>query len=102
MKQNKPATATVVNFGVSFLHLKVTEKIENAIEETIPKIKPSRVAFSVFPNEIIINPIAARKIEIQTLKLIFSLRKRNPSKAVKKGIAARQSRVIAALVFVID
>ena len=37
MKQNKPATATVVNFGVSFLHLKVTEKIENPIDDVSPK-----------------------------------------------------------------
>ena len=28
-KQIKPATATVVNLGVSFLHLKLTEKTEN-------------------------------------------------------------------------
>ena len=53
-------------------------------------------------NAIIINPIAARKIEIQTLKVIFSLRKRNPNRAVKKGIAAKQSNVTAALVFVIE
>ena len=36
--QNKPATATVVNLGVSFLHLKETEKAEKPIEEVIPKI----------------------------------------------------------------
>ena len=40
MKQNKPATATVVNFGVSFLHLSDTENIENPIEDVIPNIKP--------------------------------------------------------------
>jgi len=27
-KQNKPAIATVVNVGVCFLHLRLTEKIE--------------------------------------------------------------------------
>ena len=100
--QKKPAKDTVVNFGVSFFHLKVTEKIEKAIDETTPKTKPSNDAFSEFPNAIIINPIAARKIEIQTLKVIFSLRKRNPNRAVKKGIAAKQSNVTAALVFVIE
>ena len=31
-KQNKPATATVVNFGVSFRHLSVTENIEKPIK----------------------------------------------------------------------
>ena len=47
MKQNKPATATVVNFGVSFLHLKVTEKIENPIDDVSPKTKPIKEFFSV-------------------------------------------------------
>ena len=28
MKQNRPAIATVVNFGVSFLHRRLTENIE--------------------------------------------------------------------------
>ena len=37
-KQNKPAKATVVNFGVSLFHLKVTEKTEKPIEEVIPNI----------------------------------------------------------------
>ena len=44
-KQKKPAKATVVNFGVSFLHLKVTEKIEKPIEETIPNIRPNKELF---------------------------------------------------------
>ena len=39
-KQNKPAIATVVNLGVSFLHLSVTENTEKPIDEVIPKIKP--------------------------------------------------------------
>ena len=30
-KQNSPAIATVVNFGVSFLHLRVTENTEKPI-----------------------------------------------------------------------
>ena len=41
MVQNIPATATVVNFGVSFRHLNDTEKTEKPIAETKPKIKPS-------------------------------------------------------------
>ena len=38
--QKKPAKATVVNLGVSLLHLHVTENIENPIDEVIPKINP--------------------------------------------------------------
>ena len=45
-KQIKPAIATVVNFGVSFLHLKLTEKTENPTADTIPKLKPINVFFS--------------------------------------------------------
>ncbi len=48
-KQNKPAKATVVNFGVSFLHLKDTEKIEKPKAEARPKINPKKEFFSVFP-----------------------------------------------------
>ena len=31
---------SVVNFGVSFRHLKVTEKTANPIEDVIPKTNP--------------------------------------------------------------
>ena len=101
-KQNKPAIATVVNFGVSFRHLSVTENIENPIDDVIPKIKPITEFFSLLPIAIIIIPIVASIIEIQTFKLIFSFKKRNASKAVKKGMAAKHNKVIAALVFVIE
>ena len=74
VKQKKPAKATVVNFGVSFLHLKVTEKIEKPIEEIIPNIRPNKDAFSVLPKAIIINPIVAMVIAIQTLIDIFSFK----------------------------
>ena len=102
IKQNSPAIATVVNFGVSFLHLSVTEKIENPIDEVIPNIKPITEFFSVLPNAIIIIPIVARIIEIQTLMLILSFKNKNASNAVKKGIAAKHNKVIAAVVFVIE
>ena len=101
-KQNKPATATVVNFGVSFLHLKVTEKIEKPIDEVIPKINPIKEFFSVFPTAIIKIPTEAIMIEIHTFKDIFSFKNMNANKAVKKGIAARHKSVTAALVFVIE
>ena len=102
IKQKNPAKATVVNFGVSFLHLKVTEKTEKPIEEIIPNTRPNKEAFSVFPNAIIIIPIAAMMIAIQTLIEIFSFKNKKPSNAVKKGIAAKQSKVMAALVLVIE
>ena len=41
-------------------------------------------------------------IDIQTLSEIRSLRNKNAKSAVKKGIAAKQSKVTAALVFVIE
>ena len=102
MKQNKPATATVVNLGVSFLHRNETEKAEKPIEEIIPKINPTKEFFSSFPNAIIIIPTVAIKIEIQTFIEIVSFKNRNANKAVKKGIAAKQSNVIAAEVLVIE
>ena len=36
IQQYKPAMATVVNLGVSFLHRRVTENIEKPIDEVIP------------------------------------------------------------------
>ena len=41
-QQNMPAIATVVNFGVSFLHLKVTEKTENPRADIRPNNKPNK------------------------------------------------------------
>ena len=57
----------MVNFGVSFLHLKETEKTEKPIEETIPNTSPNKEFFSVLPKAIIIIPIVAMIIAIQTL-----------------------------------
>ena len=101
-KQKKPAKATVVNFGVSFLHLKVTEKTEKPIEEVKPKTKPISDFSPVFPIAIIMIPTDAIIIDIQTLREIFSLKKRKANRAVKNGIAAKHSNVTAALVFVIE
>ena len=100
--QNNPAIATVVNLGVSFLHLSVTEKTEKPIDEVIPKIKPTKEFFSVFPKAIIIMPIVAIIIAIHTLIEIFSFKNKKPNKAVKKGIAAKHSSVIAAVVLVME
>ena len=47
-------------------------------------------------------PIVAIAIDIQTFVEILSLRNKKPNKAVIKGIADKQSKVIAAVVWVID
>ena len=49
-KQNNPAIATVVNFGVSFLHLSVTEKTEKPIEDVSPKTNPNKEFFERYQN----------------------------------------------------
>ena len=73
-KQNKPATATVVNLGVSFLHLRVTENTEKPIDDVIPKRNPIKEFFSVLPIAIMIIPIVAMKIDTQTFREIFSFK----------------------------
>ena len=97
-----PAKATVVNFGVFFFHLRVTEKIENPNAEDKPNINPVKELLVTLPNAIITIPAAATIMDIHTLIVIFSFKNKKPNKAVKKGIAARHKRVIAADVFVID
>ena len=44
--QKKPAKATVVNLGVSFLHLKDTEKTEKPIEAVRPNTNPITVSYT--------------------------------------------------------
>ena len=100
--QKKPAKATVVNFGVSFLHLNVTEKTEKPIEAVRPNTNPIKDFSLVLPRAIIKIPAVARTIEIQTFKEIFSFKNKKANNAVKNGIAAKQSNVTAALVFVIE
>ena len=100
--QIKPAIATVVNFGVSGLHLSDTEKTEKPTADRIPNKRPKNEPLLVLPNAIIIIPIVAIIIAIQTLNEIFSFKNKNPKNAVMKGIAAKHNKVIAAEVFVID
>ena len=100
--QKSPAKETVVNLGVSFLHLNVTEKTENPIDEIIPNIKPINDPFSKSPKAIIIIPIVAISIDNQTFVVIFSFKNKKPNNAVINGIEARQSKVTAAVVFVMD
>ena len=91
-----------MNFGVSFYHLKVVEKTAKPTEDRIPKTKP-RIVFSlVLAIAMIIIPNAAIAIDTQTFVEIVSFKNMKPSNAVMKGIAARQSRVTAADVFVIE
>ena len=73
-KQNNPATATVVNLGVSFLHLSVTENTEKPIDEVMPKRKPIKEFFSVLPTAMINIPTVAIKIDTHTFKEIFSFK----------------------------
>ena len=101
-QQNKPAIATVVNLGVSFLHLNETEKIENPIADARPNIKPLIVPKEELPIAMIATPMDATNIAIQTLADIFSFKNKKPNKAVIKGIAAKHNKVIAAVVFVMD
>ena len=101
-KQNNPAIATVVNLGVSFLHLSVTEKTEKPIDDVSPNTKPIKDFSPVLPIAIMSIPTVAIIIDIQTFKEILSLRNKKANNAVKKGIAARQSKVTAALVLVIE
>ena len=102
-QQNKPAMATVVNLGVSFLHLKDTEKIENPNAETNPKIRPIKVLSALLlPIDIINIPKVAITIDIPTEIEILSLKNKNPKRAVINGIAAKHNKVTAAVVWFID
>ena len=102
MKQNSPAKATVVNFGVSFLHLSETEKIEKPSAEISPNTSPGNEFLPELSRAIMHIPTAATTIAIHTVNEIFSFKNKKPNKAVINGIAARQSKVIAAVVLVID
>ena len=100
--QNNPAKAVVVNLGVSFRHLNDTENTEKPIDEVSTKINPIKQVSEVLPTAIIPIPIVAIIIVIHTFKEIFSFKNKKANRAVKKGIAAKHNKVIAALVFVIE
>ena len=100
--QISPAIATVENFGVSFLHLKDTEKIAKPNADIRPNIRPKIDPLFSLSNAIIIIPIDAKIMDSQTLKETFSFKNRKPNKAVINGMAARHKSVTAADVFVID
>jgi hypothetical protein len=101
-KQKNPAKAVVVNLGVSLRHLKVTENTAKPNEEVIPNTNPISEVSEVLPIAIIPIPTDAIIIDTQTFKEIFSFKNKKANNAVKKGIAAKHNKVIAALVFVIE
>ena len=80
----------------------ILEKIEKPNAEAKPNIKPLKVPNEALSKAIIIIPIVAIIIAVQTLREIFSLKNKNPSNAVINGIAAKHNNVIAAVVLVID
>ena len=102
MQQNNPAIATVVNFGVSLLHLNVTENTENPIDDIIPNNSPNKDVVALLSKAIIIIPVVAINIEIHTLIDICSFKNKKPNSAVIKGIDAKHKRVTATEVLVTD
>ena len=73
--QNNPATATVVNVGVFFLHLNETEKKEKPNADRSPTTKPNKVPIYRLLKAIKTMPIAATIIAIKVVFETFSLRK---------------------------
>jgi len=73
--QNSPATATVVNFGVFFLHLNETEKNENPNADKSPTAKPNKVPICRLLKAIKTIPMAAIIIAAKVVFETFSLRK---------------------------
>ena len=88
--------------GVFFLHLRETENIEKPNADARPKINPVKVLLPVLLKAIMMTPIQAINIATHTLIEIFSFKNKKPNNAVINGIEARQSKVTAAVVFVID
>ncbi len=72
--QNKPATATVVNFGVSFLHLNEIEKTENPNADISPINSPNNVPILLLFKAINIIPIAAIIVDVRVVVEIFSFK----------------------------
>tara|TARA_Y100000590_G_scaffold348751_1_gene399879 strand:+ start:118 stop:732 length:615 start_codon:yes stop_codon:yes gene_type:complete len=101
-QQNRPAIATVVNFGVFLFHLRLIENIENPVAEANPKNNPIIEFDPVASKAIIPIPVVASIIETHTFIDISSFKNKKPNSAVMKGIAAKHRRVTAAVVCVID
>ena len=77
MVQKIPAIATVVSFGVSFLHLKLTENIENPNELEIKHPKSS----NSFPSQE--NEIKNERLSEPIQRKINERRRKNESRSWK-------------------
>ncbi len=100
--QKIPAIATVVNFGVFFLHLRETVNPAKPNDESNPLIKPNSVPSPLLSNDINIMPAAAIIMAIKVVVEIFSFKKTYAKIAAMKGIAANIIIVTAAVVVVIE
>ena len=73
--QKIPAIATVVNFGVFFLHLSETVNPANPKDDNKPLIRPNKEPSPLLSKDINIIPPAAIIIDINVVLEIFSLKK---------------------------
>ena len=102
MAQKIPAMATVVNFGVFFLHLRETVNPAKPNDEINPLTKPNSVPSPLLSNDINITPATAIVMAIKVDVEIFSFKKIYAKIAAINGIAASISMVTAAVVVVIE
>ena len=102
MTQKIAEMATVVNFGVFFLHLRETVNPAKPNDESNPLTKPNTVPVSLLSNDINITPVAAIIMAINVVFEIFSFKKTYAKIAAMKGIAASIKRVTAVEVDVIE
>ena len=100
--QKIPHTATVVNFGIFFLHLRETLNPAKPNDESNPLIKPNSVPSNLLSNDINITPAAAIIMAIKVVVEIFSFKKTYAKIAAMKGIAANINIVTATVVVVIE
>ena len=84
-QQNRPAIATVVNFGVFFLHLRETVNPAKPNDESNPFNKPNKVPSILLSNDMKIIPAAAIVIAINVVFEIFSFKKTYAKIAATKG-----------------
>ena len=84
-EQKIPPIATVVNFGVFFLHLSETVNPAKPNDESNPLRKPNRVPSSLLSNDINIIPTAATIIAINVVFEIFSFKKTYAKIAAMNG-----------------
>ena len=75
IEQNIPATATVVNLGVFFLHLRETVNPAKPNDESKPLTSPNKVPSPLLSNARKITPIAAIDIAVKVEKKFFPLKR---------------------------